>query len=80
MTKFYNEVVEELFNSIGSLIPPQQFKEYATSQKTERWSLKQRISGLRDGEKLLSGLDGYAVILRRLCNDFYLHIHLEYCL
>ena len=71
MTKFYNEVVEELFNSIGSLIPPQQFKTYATSQKTERWSLKKRISGLTDGEKLLSGLDGYSVILRRLCSTTY---------
>ena len=37
--KFYNERLEELYDSMCDLVSPDQFKQYVVNQRVHRWKL-----------------------------------------
>ena len=65
--KFYNELLEELYDSMYDLVSPGQFKQYVVNQRAHRWKLLSAFDQTEKYHKELveEGKSGYGINVKK---------------
>ena len=65
--KFYNELLEELYDSMYDLVSPDQFKQYVVNQRAHHWKLLSAFDQTEKYHKELveEGKSGYGINVKK---------------